>query len=85
MLTIPIHYAAKSHWALVVVDFKLRRFEYYDSLFGLTDVKEVQQITATIQRYIRDDAAAYSDITNYDFEGWSLYIPFDAPQQRLHV
>ena len=40
------------------------------------------QITANVQRYIRDDAAAHSSIDNYDFTGWSLYLPLDTPQQE---
>jgi Ulp1 family protease len=67
-----------------VVDFKLKRFEYHDSLLALHDPNlliYVKQIQANIQRYIRDDANVHSGIPQYDFTGWTLYIPRDTPQQ----
>jgi sentrin-specific protease 1 len=73
-LLFPVH-SGNNHWCLCVVNFKDKRFEYYDSLGGKNN-----HLLSFMRCYVRDELAAYSEI-NYNFKGWTNYTPTNIPHQ----
>ena len=47
----PIH-CHGNHWTLAVINFKAKRFEYYDSLFG-----HEGQVLTNLRRWLNDESA----------------------------
>jgi sentrin-specific protease 1 len=74
-LFVPVH-PAGSHWALVVVDMRRKRIEYYDSMDG-SGLRYCQ----TILRYLRDEGLRFG--IPVMAEEWSLFVPMrGVPKQR---
>jgi len=71
---IPIH-VDDSHWSLCVINFRDKRFEFYDSLGGSNP-----ECLQHMRRYVQDEAKNYQKLT-YDFSDWQNYVPRDIPHQ----
>lgn len=66
----------QTHWCLAVVNFRLRRFEYYDSLGGRNTA-----CLAHLRQYIVDEAKKYRG-EDIDVSDWVDYFPQNIPRQR---
>ena len=71
----PIHVGG-NHWCMSCINFKKKRFEYYDSLGG-------QNVACLeyLRQYVQDEARLHSGVEEYDFNGWEVYTPKDIPRQ----
>jgi len=69
----PIH-VGLNHWCLAVVNFKKKRFEYYDSLGGNNE-----RCLKNLRAYVMDEAKANKK--PFDVRGWSDYMPKYIPRQ----
>lgn len=74
-LLIPIHING-SHWTCCVVNFELRRIEYYDSMSGKHD-----ELMAKMRRYVQDEAAEYSGIRHLKMDDWTHLTVKQIPTQ----
>jgi len=72
---IPIH-VGNNHWCLCCINFKEKRFEYYDSLGGGN-----KQCLVNMRKYVQDEAKTYKKIANYSLDGWKDYCPSNIPRQ----
>ncbi|ORX59347.1 cysteine proteinase [Piromyces finnis] len=70
---VPIHLG--NHWCCSAINFKKKRFEYYDSLHG-SDRNALYILRNYIQEESRDKKKC-----EYDFTGWENYCPKDIPSQ----
>lgn len=73
-IIIPVH--LRLHWVCAVINFKLKRFEYYDSLHGSN-----QECLDHLREYVEEE---YKDKKKsvYDTSGWSDYMPKNVPNQE---
>ena len=72
----PIH-VGNNHWCLAVIDFKQKKFLYYDSLGG-----DGKQCLNNLRRYVQDEAKQYHHIENYDLSEWKNDCPKNIPRQH---
>ncbi|RKP05940.1 hypothetical protein THASP1DRAFT_35243 [Thamnocephalis sphaerospora] len=70
---IPIHLGM--HWCCAVINFRSKRFEYYDSLFG-----DDRGCFALFREYIRLESLDKKK-QEFDLSGWTDYEPKDIPGQ----
>ena len=78
LLIVPIH-CHGNHWTLAVVNFKSKRFEYYDSLFGSEDM-----VLKHLRRWLEDEHQEKKKAP-YDTGEWIDMVWGQAsgtPQQR---
>ena len=66
LIIVPIHVNG-NHWTLAVINFTLKRFEYYDSLFGdpgdvLLNLRRWLEDESVDKRNTRFDASSYVDV-----------------------
>lgn len=72
---IPVHMGA--HWCLSVINFRLKRVEYYDSMGG----RNIECLKK-LERYIQDEYQNKKKCGPYDMTGWKRYTPgHSVPQQ----
>jgi len=76
---IPINYV-KSHWALAVINFKDKRYEYYDSLLNKESEHYCENIFKHLRVYIHEESTT-KKLKKYDDSDFTYYIPKDIPQQ----
>jgi len=69
----PIH-VNLTHWCAGVINFKKKRFEYYDSLGGTHE-----KFFKFCRRYVFDEQAKVG--TDFPLEGFEEYCPQDIPHQ----
>ncbi len=75
LIIMPIHYSA-NHWTVAAINFKEKRFEYYDSLGG-KGVKVLKHL----RDYLIEEAKAKNE--TIDINQWSNYTPgANIPQQH---
>jgi sentrin-specific protease 1 len=74
MILIPIHLGI--HWATGAINFKKRRFEYYDSLGKGEFISFIQNI-----RLYVDAEHLKKHGRSFDFNGWQDYTDPNCPQQ----
>jgi sentrin-specific protease 1 len=74
-VVIPVHVHG-DHWCLAVINFQLKRFEYYDSLGGRNST-----CLKNLRQYVKDEAKEHKKL-DYNFAGWTDYVPDDIPHQR---
>ena len=72
----PVHVNG-NHWCLAVINFLDRRFEYYDSLRNRPGL----WVFNSLREYVVKEAKNYHNRPNYNFEGWTEYVPQDIPHQ----
>jgi sentrin-specific protease 1 len=73
---IPVH-VGLNHWCLAEIDFKAKKFRYYDSLRGGD-----KGVLKLLRRYVCDEAKQYSGIDDYDLSGWADEIVTELPRQH---
>ena len=71
---IPVH--AFNHWCLAVINFKDKRFEYYDSLGGSNDT-----LLQKLRMYVVDEARTHNHQNQYSLVDWEDHTPQDTPRQ----
>jgi sentrin-specific protease 1 len=76
---VPVH-VNNNHWCLLVVNFKRRRIEYYDSYRSSTSTDGGHRIMHYMKKYIQDENMTYNQ-KKVDFSNWTMYIPPRLPQQ----
>ena len=64
MLIFPIH-CHSNHWTLAVVNFRERRFEYYDSLRGSPD-----EVLINLRKWLQEESRDKKG-AEFDVEGWT--------------
>jgi sentrin-specific protease 1 len=64
------------HWCLSVINFKKKRFEYYDSLFGQND-----RCLTLLKEYIKNESLDKKKV-EYDTSDWIFYTPKNIPCQQ---
>jgi len=72
-IIIPIHLG--NHWCCAVINFKKKRFEYYDSLGGSN-----YACLKILRNFVKEDYLNKNK-KEFDFTGWEDYMPSDIPQQ----
>ena len=78
MVLFPINIRNK-HWTLGVVDFQAKQFAYYDSGTRF-NMGSGPAFLKAMREYVRLEALFYNQ-KEYDFTGWSDYIPDRLVQQ----
>jgi len=71
---VPVHLG--THWCLAIVNFKQKRFEYYDSLGADNSV-----CIKTLRQWVEDESQDKRKKA-FDFTGWTNYTPKDIPMQQ---
>jgi len=71
---VPIHLG--NHWCLAVVNFRDKRFEYYDSLGG-----ENKKCLERLEKYVKDEYKTKHN-GEYDTSQWEFHTPLDIPHQQ---
>jgi len=74
-VVIPVHVHG-NHWTLALINFKERRFEYYDSLFG-----HPGRTLVNLRQYMHDESHDKRKLP-FDDTGWSDLVHHDGPKQR---
>jgi sentrin-specific protease 1 len=64
-----------THWTLAVVNFKEKRFEYYDSLGAAN-----QKCIDALRKWIQDESADKKK-KPFDISDWTDYSPLEIPHQ----
>jgi sentrin-specific protease 1 len=72
-LIIPIH-AGGNHWAVSIINFKKKRFEYRDSLLG-----NYPNPIPILRKYILEEHFDKKN-TKYDLSNWKNYSPENSRQ-----
>ena len=76
LIIVPIH-CHGNHWTLAVINFKSKRFEYYDSLRGSED-RVLEHLRQWLENEHEDKKKA-----PYDTSGWTdIAWKSGTPQQR---
>ncbi|KAL7275308.1 hypothetical protein RUND412_001751 [Rhizina undulata] len=75
-LFIPVH-VGENHWCMAVINFKQKRFEYYDSLGGSINPKDRPQPYKVMRDYVKCETGG-----KHDFSEWVDYAMKGAPQQN---
>jgi len=73
-VVVPIHLG--NHWCLAVINFKQKRFEYYDSLGSSND-----SCLKTLKKYLLDESMDKRK-NPIDLSDWEDYQPKDIPLQK---
>jgi len=76
-LIFPVHLS--NHWCLAVINFRDKRFEYYDSLHGGN-----AQCMECMKRYVQDESMDKRKQA-FDISDWTEYTPTDIPRQNNFV
>jgi sentrin-specific protease 1 len=75
MVIVPIH--LQIHWALVVINIKERRLEYYDSMSkGYNDT-----VLSSLKRYVEEEYKNKKGVSSYDMSEWKYYRVENLPRQ----
>jgi len=74
IVIVPVHKG--NHWCLAVINLKLKRFEYYDSLGGL-DHRCVKNLRKYIEQEYREKKNSKIDLSQ-----WVDYYPTNIPHQE---
>jgi sentrin-specific protease 1 len=77
---VPVH-VDDNHWCLLVINFKRKRIEYYNSLRSSTSTDGGHRIMQCMKRYIHDESMTYNQ-QEIDVLKWEKYIPPSLPQQK---
>jgi len=76
LIIVPIHVHG-NHWTLAVINFKERRFEYYDSLRG-----SAESILTNLRRWLEDESLDKKKVP-YDTSEWTEVVwKAKTPTQR---
>lgn len=79
LLVIPIH--LEIHWTLIVVDFRKKTIEYFDSFNSSDDhTKESEKIFKSIRKYLNQEYLLRKGLT-FNFTDWNDTIVKNIPQQ----
>jgi len=73
-VVVPVHMG--NHWCLAVVNFREKRFEYYDSLGGSNST-----CLKALRQYVKEEHKDKKK-KEIDLSDWTDYTPSDIPHQR---
>ena len=80
LLIFPIH-CHGNHWTLAVINMRMKRLEYYDSLRGGPDA-----VLTNLRRWLQDEHAAKKGGAAYDTSDWTekTWASGTPVAERLH-
>ena len=68
-----------THWVLVVINLRDKKFEYYDSMFSELRGKKILE---KMRRYVKAESLDKDEITHFDLSGFTDVLHREAPQQK---